>query len=130
MINPLSIKAQLWVAGGAVLALSLCSSWALIERAGRLEAKATNAYLAAQGQVLAESVKACSAGAEEVKRVGAAAIAGMGGLVDQAKEIAKPKWRTVERIEKIIQSPAPPGAGCEEAWAKIEADAKKAGATP
>lgn len=129
MINPLSVKAQLWTAGAALLALSLCTSWALIERAGRLEAKATNAYLAAQGQVLAGAVEGCTKGAEEVKRVGDAAIAGMGGLIKKAEGLAAPKWRTVKEIQTIIERPAPPGAGCAEAWAEIEALHKKAGAT-
>lgn len=129
-MNQLTLKAQLWVAGAALLALSLCSSWALFERAGRMEAKAAVAVFAAQGQALSGAVKACSAGAEEVKRVGAAAIAGMGGLVKKAEDLAKPKWQTVKTIQTIIERPAPPGAGCAEAWAEIEALHKKAGATP
>jgi hypothetical protein len=130
MINPLGLKAQLITAGAAFLALSLCTSWALLERAGRLEAKGTIATLAAQGQVLAGAVKDCSTGAAEVKRVADLAVSGMGGLMEKAEKIAQPKWRTVEKIQTIIEKPAPPGAGCNEAWAEIEALHKKAGATP
>lgn len=129
-MNPLGLKAQLWTAAGAAIALLSLTTWGMWERAGRLEAKATNAYLAAQGQVLAGAVKECSAGAAEVKRVGDLAVAGMGGLVEKAEKMAAPKWQTVKTIQTIIERPAPPGAGCAEAWAEIEALHKKAGATP
>jgi len=116
------------IAAGAAMAALL--TWGLYWRGEAREAKAAVAVFAAQGQVLAGAVKECSAGAAEVKRVGDLAIAGMGGLVDKAEQLAAPKWRTVKEIQTIIEKPAPPGAGCNEAWAELETLHKKAGATP
>ena len=121
---------KLIAAGGAAIVLLSLTSWALLERGWRLEAEAKAITLAAQGQVLAESVKECSAGAAHVKDLGDKAVAAVDELLGQARAIATPKWRTVEKIETIIERPAPPGAGCDEAWAEIEQAHRKAGATP
>lgn len=124
-MNPKLIAA----CGAATVLLSL-TSWALLERGWRLEAEAKAITLAAQGQIVADAVKQCSAGAAHVKDLGDKAVAAVDELLGRARAIATPKWRTVEKIEMIIERPAPPGVGCEDAWAEIETAHKKAGATP
>jgi hypothetical protein len=53
-------------------------------------------------------------------KVGAAAIAGTAALVAAAKRLSAPAVHTVERVETVLHEPAPPGAGCDQAWDKIE----------
>jgi len=129
-MNPLGLQAQLWTAGIAAATCAALLTWGLYWRGEYRETKAVLVALEAQGKILVGAVKDCTAGAERVKDLGDKAVASMDELLGKARTLTAPKWKTVEKIETIIERPAPPGAGCNEAWAEIEALHKKAGATP
>lgn len=124
-MTPLQIK--LAIAAAAALAVAALYGWGLYWRGEYREVKAVNAVLVGQVAVLADGVRTCNAGVELAKRVGDQAIAVSGALLTEARKKTAPARHTVERIETIIERPAPAGAGCDTAWDAIEADRKARG---
>jgi hypothetical protein len=125
--GPARVKGLL-VAFLAAVALGLgLTTWALVERLGAVQARAERDRALDQVAVVSAAAKACSASVDHAREVGEAAIAATGELVAAAKRLKAPAVHTVERIEKILEQPAPPGAGCDQAWTTIE-QIHKAGA--
>ena len=106
------------------IALVLVGGYTLWLRGEVHQVRAERDLARAQISALNVAVQACSASVDQAKRAGDAAVAGTAALVAAARRLKVPARHTVERIEKIIQQPAPPGAGCSEAWDVIERGAK------
>lgn len=130
-------RAKALLAAAAAMAL-LClglTSWALLERAAAFQARGEAAQARAerdraidQAAVLGAAASACTASVEDAKAVAAGALAATEKLVDAARRRSEPARHTVERIETILERPAPPGAGCDRAWDELEHLHRKAGA--
>lgn len=129
----LRAKAGLVAALGlAVLALAL-TTWALWERAGAavaraeaIQARAERDRALDQVDVLAASLGRCNKAAEEARRVGDQVVATTAAMLERARKLAAPRQKDIERIETIIERPVPmladgTPAGCDAAWAELEA---------
>ncbi len=99
-----------------ILALTV---WGLYWRGEYREAKAALVTLQAQGEILAESVRACSAGVDEAKKTGEAALEDGRKLLAEARRLAAGGRQQAQRLEQLLAQPTPPGAGCEDAWKEI-----------
>lgn len=124
--GPARIQALLLCALAMVAACLGLLVYGLWWRGEAYSARAERDVAVAQAEVLAGGLKACNAGVDEAKRVGAAAVAAAGELVAAARRLKQPARETVQRIETIIEKGTPAGAGCEDAWRVIEADRQKA----
>lgn len=126
--GPARVKGLL-LASMAIAALCLAlTTWALVERLGAVQARAERDRALDQVAVISAAAQACSVAVDHAREVGQAAIAATGELLEAAARISAPAVHTVERIEKILERPSPPGAGCDQAWDQIEALQRKAGA--
>ena len=126
--GPARVKALLVAAMAmAVVGLAL-TTWALVERVAAVQARAERDRALDQLADVSAAAKACSAGVDQAKRVGEAAVLATAELAAAAKRLKAPAVHTVERIEQILERPAPPGAGCDQAWDQIEDIHRKAGA--
>lgn len=123
-------KAQAMLAGFlAVCTLCLAlGCWALLERVGRVQAQGERDRAVAQLAAVAAAAKACSVAVDHAAKVGSAAIAATDELIEAAKRLKVPPQKTIERIETVLQQPAPPGAGCDQAWDAIEKERATRGA--
>ena len=110
-------------AAGLGVALVLVGGYALWLRGDYHKVASERDLARAQIAVLGAAVETCSSSIDHAKRAADAAVKGTAALVAEAKRLKAPTRHTVERIEKIIQQPAPAGAGCDDAWSRIEAEA-------
>lgn len=125
--GPARVKALLVGAvalASVVLALLAYGLW---WRAEAFQARAERDHAIDQLAVVSAAAQACSAAVDHAKAVGDAAVKATGELVAAARRLSKPAEKTIERIETILERPAPPGAGCSEAWDEIETEHRKAG---
>ena len=106
------------------IALVLVGGYALWLRGEGYQVRAERDLAKVQIEILSDSVQTCNASIDHAKRAADAAIKGTAVLLAEARRLKAPARHTVERIEKIIQQPAPPGAGCSEAWDLIERGGK------
>lgn len=120
---------QLKLAGAAAIVLVIAglAGWGLYWRGEYRELKVVNVVLVDQVTVLGSSVAACNAGVEAAKTAGQAALASSRAMLAEARRLHAGGTAQVARIEALLEKPTPPGAGCDEAWAAIEAQ-RKAGA--
>ena len=132
--GPARIKGLVIGAGVMAIAVLALTSWALLERALRFQALADVERVRTalvrerdQVKVLADAVAACSAGVDQAKRVGEAALAGTAELVAAAKRLKAPPIHTREVIEKIIEKPvtSEQAADCNWGWNEIEDEHRK-----
>ncbi|TAK45276.1 MAG: hypothetical protein EPO27_10690 [Betaproteobacteria bacterium] len=114
------LQALLIGAAVALITILALTVWGLYWRGEYREAKAALVMLEAQSKILAESVRACSAGVAEAKKAGEAAIEDGRKLLAEARRLAAGGRQQAERIERLLAQPTPPGAGCEDAWKDIE----------
>ncbi len=103
------------------IALVLVGGYALWLRAEVYQVRAERDLAKVQIELLSNSLVTCNSSIDHAKRAADAAVKGTAALLAEARRLKAPARHTVERIEKIIQQPAPPGAGCDEAWDAIEA---------
>lgn len=122
--GPAQLKGLIIAAGVMIIVCLSLLTWGLWWRGEAYQATAERDVLRAQSEILAAAVKACSDGVDQAKRAGDAAVAAGGALLEAARRIKAPVQKTVERIETIIEKPAPAGAGCDRAWDAIEAERK------
>lgn len=141
-MNPLELvavpaRAKALLAGllAVTTACLALTCWALVERSRAAEARVEAVQARGerdraidQVKVVSAAAKACTAGVDQAAKVGAAAIAATGELAAAAARLSAPKDKEIHRIETVIQQPAPPGAGCEQAWDEIEKKRRMAGA--
>lgn len=106
------------------IALVLVGGYALWLRSEYYQVANERDLARAQIAVLAAAVETANASIDQAKRAADAAVKGTAALVAEAKRLKAPARHTVERIERIIKEPAPPGAGCDDAWQRIEEGAK------
>lgn len=115
----------------AVLSVAFGGGWAVNGwRLGtQLEhAKAQRDQAIAQGTVLAEGVKSCSAGVDRLAKSSEAAIVHTQKLLEEAKRLRNGGANQVKKIEELLAKKPPAGAGCEDAWRELEEIFRKAGA--
>lgn len=132
------IQALIYAAIAMLAVCAALSGWALIERARGAQARVEAADARAEAQhwkdqtaVVADAAKACSAGVDQAKRTGDAAVKATGELVAAAARLNAPRLHTIERIETIVERPmtSEQAADCNWGWDQIEAQPRtKAGA--
>mgnify|MGYP001567300865 CR=1 FL=1 len=108
---------------GALVAVLVCAGllvWGLYWRGEFREAKASIVAFEAQGKILAESVRSCSASVEQGKVLGEQAKKDTRGLLEVAKRLAAGGEQRAGVLEELLKKPPPPGAGCEDAWKEIQ----------
>lgn len=127
-LAPARLQAMLIAAAAVAIACLSLLVWGLYWRGEYREAKATIVVLKAQGDVLADKLATCNAGADNAKRVGDAAIAAMGGLVKQAQDANKDRAKVAGTLEELARQGRKAGEGCDWAWGEIEQQKRKAGA--
>ena len=128
--SPLQIKAALVAAAVMAIAILTLLVWGLYWRGEYREAKAALTVYAGQAAINKEAAERCSAGAEEAKRVGEAAIAAMGPMVAAARAAAKDRTNTAQTLEELARQKRQSGEGCDWAWGEIEQQKRKARAAP
>lgn len=122
--GPARITGLLYGAAGLLAVVVLVGGYALWLRSEYYQVEAERDLARAQIAVLAAAVETANSSIDHAKRAADAAVKGTAALVAEAKRLKAPTRHTVERIERILKEPAPPGAGCDEAWQKIEEGAK------
>jgi hypothetical protein len=111
-VNPYAILGALALAGAL-------SSWALVERSGRLDCAAHLAEFKAAYAQLAGAAQRQSAAVADLDAKGAAArAAGRQAAIAAAAE-AKVRQGEIEALRAAVSAPAPAGAGCREALERI-----------
>lgn len=123
--GPARIKGLLFGAAGMLAAIVLVGAYALWLRSEVYQVEAERDLARAQIAILSAAVETCNASIDHAKRAADAAVKGTATLLAEARRLKAPARHTVERIEKIIQQPAPPGAGCDDAWDAIEKEAAR-----
>jgi len=122
--GPARIKWLLIGAGVLAVAVLALIAFGLYWRGEAYQARGERDLALAQISVLSVAVETCSSSVDHAKRAADAAVQGTAALLAEARRLKAPTRHTVERIEKIIREPAPPGAGCDEAWSVIEQSAR------
>lgn len=105
-------------------------TWGLYWRGEAREAKAVVAVYADQVKVSSRALEQCNAGADETRRVGAAAVAAMGKLVRDAELANARRLTEAAALEQQAAQPRKPGEDCRWAWQQIEQQHRKARPTP
>lgn len=108
---------------GAMVAALVCAGlliWGLYWRGEYREAKVSLVALEAQGKILAESVRSCSASVDQAKATGEQAKKDTRALLEVAKRLAAGGEQRAAALEELLRKPTPPGAGCEDAWKEVE----------
>lgn len=97
-------------------------TWGMSWKADAIKMEAERDAARTQVAILAESVKACSAGVDEVKKASDAAMNfGQAALAEMKRRNA-PVTAQITRLEALIKNP-PKGATCDDAWTQIESTA-------
>lgn len=103
------------------IALVLVGGYALWLRGEYYKAVVERDIGRVQIKLLDDAIETCNSSIDHAKRAADAAVKGTAALVAEARRLKAPARHTVERIERIIKEPAPPGADCNRAWSEIEA---------
>lgn len=109
-----------------LLAAGFSGGWTLQGwRLGAQVAQAEGArdVAVAQGAVLADSVGRCSASVDRLASAGEEALKTSRGMLAEAKRLQSGSAGTIARLEDLMKNPP---KSCDEAWAKLEAEFKKA----
>jgi hypothetical protein len=118
--GPARVAGLIYGAGALLAAIAVVGLLALWWRGEMIQARAERDLARAQIAVLAMAVETCNSSVDHAKRAADAAVAGTASLLAEARRLKTPARHTVERIERIIKEPAPPGADCNTAWQRIE----------
>lgn len=73
----------------------------------------------AQGTVLSGSLQACNVGVETTRKVTDQVLQQGQRLVEMATKVAAGHQDAAARLDALLRSSTPTGAGCREAWAAI-----------
>lgn len=98
------------------------NGWRLSGQIERLERE--KKAVVDQAAVLSSGLEACSAGVDAAAAAGDEVLKLAGKLLDASKKVHADGLATAGRLEDLLKNPTPAGAGCNEAWAKLEADWK------
>jgi hypothetical protein len=123
-------KAKLAAAAALAIAMAALLIWGLYWRGEYREAKAALTVYAAQAAVNKEAVDRCNAGATEAARVGNAAIASMGPLLEAARRARADLDRGAKALDELARRPRAAGENCDWAWDQVEQQHRKARAAP
>lgn len=118
--NPLQLKLMAAGAIAAAVAILALLVWGLYWRGEYREVNAKVVALEAQGNVLAEATRACTAGVDLAKQAGDQAVKDAREMLAEARRLAAGGRKQAAAIEDLLKKPPPPGAGCEDAWKEIE----------
>lgn len=134
--NPATITAAVWLgvgiaaasAGAAGYAAWEVNGWRLGQKVERAERERDLAL--AQGKVLAEATRSCSAGVDLAKKASDGATALGAKLLDEARRLYAGNRETVASIEAMLKKPPelrPDGKPktCDDAWDFIEQDYRR-----
>ncbi len=105
--TPLRLKALII---GALAMVAVClalTAWALLERAGRMEAKAELVVAQTQAQVWEGAAGRCTASVQELGAGGAAAIGETKRLLEMAGRMLERTAAVREEIRVIVKAPPP-----------------------
>ena len=118
--SPARIQATVVALLAATTLLLATAAWGLWERGRALKAEGERDLALAQVQVVSNAARACSAGVDQAKRAGDAAVKAAGELVAAAKRLTLPARVERTTIEHWLEKPTPSGKDCRDAWGEIE----------
>jgi len=121
----LRLKALLIAAAAMLLACLALTTWALIERSGRLSCKIETVELSAQVKVLSASLERQNTGIDATIAAGNDARAAIRLLLVAAGKLAAGRQSIIDEVNGILAKPTPTKPdgkpyGCDEAWSEIE----------
>lgn len=135
MINPLSLKATAVLGAGSLVVIMALFSWAMWLKADLADEKVKTVRTEGerdrardQASLLGTSLGRCTAQTDEFRKAGDNAVALSTKLVELAKAQAAAGAPAIASLERKLAEKPPAGAGCEQAWAFIEAERKARGA--
>lgn len=136
--SPPQIKAALVAGAAMAIACLALLVWGLYWRGEYREAKAAVTVYAAQAAINKGAVERCSAGADEVAKLGRAATTAMGVLLAEARRANKDRDERARALDDLARRPRATGEDCSWAWRQIEEQHRaaskesnrKAGAAP
>lgn len=115
------------IAAGALLVVALgLTTWALLERSGRLSLEVEAVTLRAQSQVLADALGRCNDGVRDLAKAGDTAVEETRRLVGIAEKALAGTKALREDIKTIVSRPSPKRADgkpkdCSDAMKEIRA---------
>lgn len=118
---------------GALAVAVVCMGLLVYGLYWRGEAKAAEGKViaaVAQGTVLADAVKTCSAGVDAAAKVGAAALDVGAQLLEAERKRTAKDAGLAKSIGDLAARKSAPGEDCRTAWREIEEELKKARAAP
>lgn len=109
-LNPLQIKLALIAGGLVVIALLGLTSWALLERSGRLECKVDLVRSRDQVDVLAKALKEQTASILELGQATARARGELRAIIDKIAADNRLTRDQVAQLERSLNAPTPKAA--------------------
>lgn len=108
---------QLIIAALVVVSLT---AWGFFERSGRLSCKVENVKLSAQVDTLSDKIKEQNDAVDGLKAASVKAGKESLAALKRADDLDKSLDSTKKKLRELSKQPTPKGAGCEDAWLKIE----------
>lgn len=128
--GPAQLKALIIGAIAALIACLALTTWALLERSGRLSCEVDRVALKAQVSVLSDALNRQSASIERTAKAGEDATAAASALLKAAQGLTAQNRGFLDRAEQAIRDAAPrnpdgTAKGCGEARAEMRAERGK-----
>jgi hypothetical protein len=106
-----------------ILALLIYGLW---WRGQALQARGERDSARDQVAVVSAAAEACSESVARARAIAGAELAAAHRALEDFRRLHAGQRAAVARLEGLLERPAPPGAGCDAAWAAIETDARAA----
>jgi hypothetical protein len=124
--SPARLQALLVAALAMLVVILALVVYGLWWRGQALEARGERDSARDQVAVVSAAAEACSESVTRARAIAGAELAAAHRALEDFRRLHAGQRAAVARLEGLLARPAPSGAGCDAAWAAIEANARAA----